>query len=85
MVEAGRIKEKDGKDIVLDKVLLYAKGADIRIGQPYLKDVKVTAKIIDHYLGDKVQAFQYRIRKNSARKVGYRSKLTSLNITKISA
>lgn len=85
MVESIRIKEEAGKDIVLDKVLLYAKGTDIRVGQPYLSDVKVTAKVVEHYSGDKVLAFQYRKRKNSARKVGHRSKLTALNITKISA
>jgi large subunit ribosomal protein L21 len=85
VVESVRIKEDMGKDVVLDKVLLYAKGTDIRVGQPYLSDVKVTARVVGHHLGDKVQAFQYRRRKNSARKVGHRSKLTALNITKISA
>ena len=85
VVESVRIKEDIGKDVVLDKVLLYAKGTEIRVGQPYLSDVKVTAKVVGHPLGDKVQAFQYRKRKNSARKVGHRSKMTALNITKISA
>ena len=84
-IDAHRIKEDAGKSITLDKILLFAKGSDIRIGQPYLKDVKVTAKVVEHHSDDKVVAFKYRHRKNSARKTGHRQKLTALNITKISA
>ena len=85
VIDAHRIKEEAGKDVTLDKVLLFAKGSDIRIGQPYLKDVQVTAKVVAHYADDKVVAFKYRKRKNSAQKIGHRQKLTALNITKISA
>ena len=84
MIDANRISNEVGKNISIDKVLLYAKGSDIRIGQPFLKDVKVTAKVVKHLLGDKVTAFKYRRRKNSASKIGHRQKLTALNIKKIS-
>ena len=85
VIDADRIKEDDGKTIVLDKVLIFAKGADIRIGQPYLKDVKVEAKIVKEHLGEKVISFKYRRKKNSATKTGSRSKLTALSIIRISA
>lgn len=85
MVDAHRLNEKEGKSITVDKVLLFAKGADVRIGQPYLKDVKVTAKVVKHDLDDKLIVYTYRKRKNSARKIGHRQKLTTLNITKITA
>ena len=84
-IDAHRIKEEAGKSITLDKVLLFAKGADVRIGQPYLNDVTVTAKVVEHHKEDKVVAFKYRRRKKSARKTGHRQKITALNITKISA
>jgi large subunit ribosomal protein L21 len=85
VIEAHRMAQEAGNDVSLDKVLLFAKGSDIRIGQPYLKDVKVTAKVIEHCSDGKIIAFKYRRRKNSARKIGHRQKLTALNITKISA
>jgi len=85
MIKAHYLKEEAGKNITLDKVLLFAKGTDIRIGQPFLKDVKVTAKVFKHDFYEKVVAFKYRKRKNSAKKIGHRQKLTALNITKISA
>ena len=85
VIDAHRLNEKEGKNITVDKVLLFAKGTDVRIGQPYLKDVKVTVKVIKHDLDDKIVAYSYRKRKNSARKIGHRQKLTALNITKITA
>lgn len=85
VIDADRIEEKDGKDIKIDQVLMYAKGSDIRIGQPFLNDVKVTAQVIKQDLGEKVIAFKYRRRKDSAVKKGHRQKITALNITKIEA
>ncbi len=85
VIDAHRLNEKEGKNITVDKVLLFAKGTDVRIGQPYLKDVKVTAKVIKHDLGDKIVVYTYRKRKNSAKKIGHRQKLTALSITKITA
>ena len=80
-----RFEDKDGKSITLDKVLMFAKGSDIRVGQPYLKDVKVTAKLTGNTLSKKVTSLKYRRRKDSSSKSGHRQKLSSLNITKISA
>ena len=84
VISTHRVKEEAGKNVTIDKILLFAKGADIRIGQPYLKDVKITAKVVGHDLGEKLVAYKYRRRKNSASKIGHRQKLSTLNITKIS-
>ena len=84
-IEAFRLEEEEGKSITLDKVLLFANGDDVRIGRPYLKDVKITAEVVDHPLDNKVIAFKFRRRKNSARIRGHRQKLTSLHIKRISA
>jgi large subunit ribosomal protein L21 len=79
------LNSEDGKSVTLDKVLMFAKGADVRIGQPYVKDVKVKAKVVNHLAGDKVTAFKYRRRQASASKIGHRQKYARLNITSISA
>jgi len=84
-IEVNRLESSKKKSIAVDKVLLYAKGSDIQIGQPYLKDVKVSAEIEKDTLGEKVVAFKYRRRKDSASKKGHRQKLTTLKITKITA
>ena len=84
-IDADRIPQEPGKNVTLDKVLLFAKGADVRIGQPYLKDVKVTAEVVRHNRGKKKVAFKFRRRKSSQKKIGHRQNLTVLNITKIMA
>ena len=85
VIDANRIRQDQGKDVILDKVLLFANDMDVRIGQPYLPDVKVTAKVVGHSLGEKLVAYKFRKRKNSATKKGHRQKRTVLKITKIMA
>lgn len=84
-IDTNLLQEQEGKDIALDKILLYVNKEDIRVGRPYLNDVKVTAKIVKHFVGEKLVAFKFRRRKNYARKKGHRQKMTALNIIKISA
>ena len=85
VIETNRLPLEKGNDFAIEKVLCFVDGEDIRIGQPLLPDVKVTAKITGHPLDDKKISFKYRRRKESASKVGHRQKLTALNITKIAA
>ena len=83
VIETNRLEgNKEGK-LQVEGVLLFADGSDIRVGQPFLKDVKVEAKIIDHTLDEKRIAFKYRRRKDYSFKKGHRQKLTALSITKI--
>ena len=83
-ISANLLDFEVGKEIVLDKVLLFSDGKSTQIGQPYLKNVKVKAEVARHYRGPKTIAFQYRKRKDSARTVGHRQELTSVKIAKIS-
>ena len=83
VIESQLLKEEKGESITLDKVLLYSDGSDTRIGQPFLKDVTVTARVVRQHLGEKVISYKYRRRKNSAWKKGHRQKLTALSIQKI--
>ena len=82
-VHTDRQAQEVGKSITLDKVLMYANGTDIRVGQPFLKDVKVTAKIVKKFRGEKLIAFKFQKRKGYKRKVGHRQELSALNIVKI--
>lgn len=85
VINADRVVGEPGTEIVLDKVLLFAKGSDVRVGQPYLNDVKVSAKIQGHPKAPKVVAFKYRRRKDWSVKTGHRRPLTTLSVTKIAA
>ena|SRR3989338_3826167 len=84
-IEVDLMEAEKGKSVAFDKVLLFADGNDVKIGQPYLKDIKVTAKVIGNVLGEKLMSFKFRKRKESAWRKGHRAQLTALNITKITA
>ncbi len=83
VIRTNRLKDDAGSQITLEQVLLFANGSEVRVGQPFLKDVKVTAKVQNHVSGSKVLAFKFRRRKDSATLRGHRQKMTVLNITKI--
>lgn len=72
-----------GEEIQFPEVLLYAAGEEVRIGQPVLKDIKVTGKIEDHFKGDKVKTIKYKKRKGYRRKKGHRQNYTTVLITQI--
>ena len=84
-IDADRIKQEVGSTITFEQVLVYSNDGDTRIGQPYLGNVKVSAKVINRTAGKKVRTLKYRATKDSATRTGQRRKLTTLNITKISA
>lgn len=83
-IDVERLEEKEGKALSLENVLLCADGDKVKIGQPYIKDVKVTAKVIREVLAPKAVSYKYRRRKSSDWKKGHRQKLTRVTITKIS-
>ena len=72
-IQVGVLKRKREKHCP-DKVLLLADGDTVKIGQPYLTDVKITAQVVKHTLGEKVLAFNTAAGKNqNARSVTVRN------------
>ena len=83
IIEVNKLLVKEGKDIVLDKVLLVSKDKKVEIGQPYLKNAKVTLEVLAQVKGEKTTAFKYRRRKSSHWEKGHRAQLTRLRIKSI--
>ncbi len=74
---------KDGKEISLKKVLLISANEEVKIGQPFLKDAEVKAKVLKQFKSKKVVSFKYIRRKSKHWKKGHRQQLTSLQIKEI--
>lgn len=72
-----------GQSVELERVMLVADGADIKIGDPYLAGTTVTATVKSHGRGEKIRIFKMRRRKNSRRQMGHRQNYTELEITGI--
>jgi large subunit ribosomal protein L21 len=76
---------EDGKNLIVENVLLTVDDDKVSVGAPYVKGATVEAKVLKQTKGPKLVAFKYRRRKSSHTKKGHRQKLTELEITKIKA
>ena len=72
-----------GKQITLNRVLLFNNDGDVLIGKPYLKNVKITGKILEHFRGKKTIVYKMRPKKKTRKKQGHRQELTRVLIEDI--
>src|SRR5512134_2194934 len=66
-----QIAAEVGSEVVLDQVLLVADGEAVRMGAPLVDGAAVTAKVLAHGRGDKVQIFKMRRRKHYRKSQGH--------------
>lgn len=72
-----------GKQIELDRVLLYRGPKRLRIGTPILKNAKIIADVLEHVRGEKTIVQKLRRRKKYRRRTGHRQMLTRVRIRQI--
>jgi large subunit ribosomal protein L21 len=71
------------KELTLDALLLID-GDNITVGTPTVKDVKVTAKVVDDLVkGDKIRVIRYKAKKRVHKENGHRQKYSKIEITSI--
>lgn len=74
-----KLDNEVGTEVVFDKVLMI----NGKVGTPYVKDAKVTAKVEKHGRGRKIIVFKYKPKKNYRKKQGHRQPYTKVVITAI--
>ncbi len=80
-VSVDKIDKNENESFKIDKVLLYADGQNIMIGQPYLDNVKVEATLLGNFKGKKVRGIKFKKRKNYTRTLGHRQIYSQLKIS----
>ena len=80
-----KIEVETGASIDFDKVLLVAKGDDVKIGAPVVAGAKVTAEVVGHGRHEKVRILKFKRRKHHKKKMGHRQWFTEVKITGINA
>ncbi len=80
-----KIAGEEGSEIELDQVLMVADGDNIQVGTPVLDKGSVTAKIVSHGRGKKVEIVKFRRRKHHRKQMGHRQSYTEIEISKIKA
>lgn len=74
-----------GDTVVLDEVLMFCDGDQVRVGQPLLQDLAVQGKIIEQGRHRKILVFKYKRRKDYQKKQGHRQSFTAVRIDGIGA
>lgn len=83
ILEVEKLDGEQGKEIILDEVLLLNNDKGVIVGQPLVKGAKVVCEFLEMIKAKKVIAFKYRRRKDSRTKIGHRQILTRLKVKKI--
>ncbi len=84
VINVDRLKGSEGS-ITIEKVLLYSNSGDVRVGQPYLKNVQVKAEVLGEIKGKKVLGIKFKRRKNYQRTIGHRPVYSQLKISDVVA
>ena len=82
-ISVDRLEKEASDSLVIDKVLLYANGEQVIVGQPYLKNVKVTAKVLGEAKGDKVRGIKFGKRQRRERTIGHRQTYSMIQISEL--
>ena len=78
------LSKEVGKSLVFDKVLLTNDNSNVELGSPILKNVSVSATVVDHGRDRKIRIFKKKRRKGYKRKNGHRQGFSLIKIDSIS-
>jgi large subunit ribosomal protein L21 len=71
------------KELTLD-ALLVIDGDKTQVGKPTVKDVKITAKVIEDLVkGEKIRVIRYKAKKRVHKESGHRQKYSKIEIVSI--
>ena len=93
-----KLNRQEGDEFEFDRVLLFANSStspsamssgpngspQVKIGQPYLQDVKVKAKVLGEGKGEKKIVFRFKSKTRYKKKKGHRQPFTEVQIVSIS-
>jgi large subunit ribosomal protein L21 len=72
-----------GDTVELSDVLLVQGEKSVKVGKPLVKGAKVTAKIVAHTKGEKIEIRRFKSKVRYRRARGFRAQLTNLEIVGI--
>ncbi len=83
VITVDRLAGKVGEVITFDRVLLTGNDGKVKVGNPIVKGMQVTAKIIAHEKGVKIDVMRFKSKVRERRHIGFRAELTKLSILTI--
>jgi len=81
--DLNRIPTELGQEIIINRVLLLNNDGELLVGKPYLDQVKIKGKVLEHLRGRKTIVYKMRPKKKTRKKQGHRQELTRVLIEDI--
>ncbi|MFI4853156.1 MAG: 50S ribosomal protein L21 [Candidatus Makana argininalis] len=78
-----KINYEPNNIIEFSKVLMIFDNKKIKLGHPFIKNVKIRAQIISHFRNKKIIILKFKRRKHFRKKQGHRQWFTNLKIQNI--
>jgi large subunit ribosomal protein L21 len=79
-VLVGRVKAEVGSELVFDRVLLHVDGDQVKVGTPGIEGLTVTARVLQHSRGPRIEVLRYKSKKRVRVHKGARADYTSIEI-----
>lgn len=79
-----KLNQNEGDEFEFDRVLLFANGKEIKVGQPNVEGIKVRAKVLKQSRGEKKMVFKFKHKTRYKVKKGHRQYYTEVQILSIS-
>ena len=83
LVSVSKLAGNTGDTITLSPILFIADGDSIKAGPTALKGARVTAEIVAHQRGPKIEVLRYKNKTRQRKTKGHRQDETTIKITKI--
>jgi len=80
-----KLEGEPGHAIDIEEVVLVCDGAEIKVGSPFVKGAKVRTEIIRQGKAKKINAFNYKAKKNVRKRWGHRQPQTYLRVIEVLA
>ena len=77
------LEANEGDAVNLDQVMMVGEGDKVTVGEPLIAGATVSAKVLNHGRGRKVDIVKFRRRKHYRRQMGHRQNYTEVEITGI--
>lgn len=80
-----KLEGEPGTTVEITDVLMVSDGAKVSVGSPFVKGAKVVGEIVRQGKGPKIEAFNYKPKKNERKRWGHRQPLTHVRIVTVEA
>jgi large subunit ribosomal protein L21 len=76
-----KLEGEPGTVVEFGEIVMFSDGDKVQVGSPFIKGAKVTGKIVRQAKGPKINAFNYKAKKNERKQWGHRQPQTHIRIT----